>query len=280
MSGRRRGLGALAALLGLGLAGLAVGAEFSPVELSQRLEGPSAAHWLGTDWLGRDLLLRVLQGTRGFFLPGLLAAALSLLVGGALGALAGYDPPTEGVEPRPRGWRVMMALLRRAVLLCLSLPQAMPQLVTILLCFSVFGFRPALLGLVCGLLYAGELGQALAARVHAEAQLEYVEALRAEGLSAARVLGLHILWRGCRGLVFQKLLHTWAFVMLVETTLSFLPGEFGLQEPTASWGNILQGSQDALLSGAFWAAGVITALITGFVVLSATAGDALSEEEA
>lgn len=279
VSRRGRGLLLIGWIFGLGLLGLGIGQDYAPVDMASRLQGPSAAHWLGTDWLGRDLLRRILQGTAGFFMPGLWAAGIALVLGGSLGAMAGYDPPNHGLQPHPPLRRHLSGALRLSARLLLALPQALPQLVTILLVFAVFGFDATLLGVAAGVLYAGELGQALAARVQAESQTEYVEALRAEGLSGARVLGLHILWRGCRGLVLRQLLYAWAFVLLVETTLSFLPGEFGLQEPSPSWGNILQGSQDATLSGDYWAAGVITLCITAAVLLSALAGDAFGGEE-
>lgn len=262
----------------LGLLGLGVPGDLLPVDMSQRLLLPSVAHPLGTDWLGRDLLLRVLLGTRAFFLPGLAAALIALFVGGSLGALGGYAPEKEALAARCPALLVLNSLVSALARLLLQVLQALPRLVSLLLVFAVFGFEPWILALTAGLLYAGELGEALYRRVRTESAEPYVTALRAEGVSDARVLGYHILWQNGRRLLARHLCYAWAFVVTVETTLSFLPGEFGLQEPTPSWGNMLQGSREASLSGSPWSAALMSLLIAGAIAWLAWLGDRIGSE--
>ncbi|MEL7371965.1 MAG: hypothetical protein AAFN74_23775, partial [Myxococcota bacterium] len=64
-----------------------------------------------------------------------------------------------------------------------------------------------------------------------------------------------------------------------ETTLSFMPGAFGLQEPTPSWGNMLDGTRDAARTGHLWAASVVTVATVATIVLLAWAGDRFGRED-
>lgn len=238
---------------------------------------PSVAHPLGTDRLGRDLLFRLVIGTRGFFLPGLLAMGLAFSLGTGLGAIAGYTPSGAGVASA-RGWRSgAWRLGRWGIALLLAVPGALPRFVSILLVCSTFGFSPAILGAAIGTLYAAELGMDVRRRVGLCCGEEYVESARAEGISDARILGYHILWLHCRSLIARHLVYVWSFCILVETSLSFLPGEFGVQEPNPSWGNMLAGDLDAAMSGKLWAALVPTVAILATVALLAYSSDRLDE---
>jgi len=249
------------------------------VKMSQALELPGPEHLLGTDRLGRDLLPRVLVATRGFFLPGLLAAVIAAVLGVSLGAFAGYAPVREGIEQRPRWARALLDAARAVVKLALALPAALPRFVSIVLLCAAWGFEPFLIGAVAGVLYAAELGEDVRQRVDQCAHEEYVEAARSEGLSWARILGLHILWLHCRPLIVRHLVHLWSFVILVETSLSFIPGEFGIQEPDPSWGNMLVGAMDSALTGHLWPSVVPTVAIVFTVVLLAWMGDRLSDPD-
>ncbi|MCA9552570.1 MAG: ABC transporter permease [Myxococcales bacterium] len=269
----------LAVFLAMGVAGLLIDYGFVGVKMSQALELPGPEHLLGTDRLGRDLLPRVLVATRGFFLPGLLAAVIAAVLGVSLGAFAGYAPVREGIEQRPRWARALLDAARAVVKLALALPAALPRFVSIVLLCAAWGFEPFLIGAVAGVLYAAELGEDVRQRVDQCAHEEYVEAARSEGLSWARILGLHILWLHCRPLIVRHLVHLWSFVILVETSLSFIPGEFGIQEPDPSWGNMLVGARDPALTGHLWPSVVPTVAIVFTVVLLAWMGDRLSDPD-
>ena len=258
---------------GLGLGGLAMPREPDPVDMAHALEGPTRQHPLGTDRLGRDLLRRSIAASRAFFVPGLIAALIALGLGVPLGALAGYEPRTLRIKGR---WRHRLGpVVRGLVVLLLALPAALPRFVSIVLLFAAFGFGSTVLAVSLGVLYAAELGEDVRQRVMSCAREEYVTAARAEGLSLGRILGFHILWLHCRGLVARHVIHLWAFVILVETSLSYLPGDFGVQEPDPSWGNMLSGAQDAALVGSVWPSIVITTIIVCTVVFLAIVGDRL-----
>lgn len=266
----------LLAFFAMGVAGLLIDYGFVGVDMSQALLLPSWQHPLGTDRLGRDLLPRVLVATRGFFLPGLLAAALAFTLGVSLGAFSGYAPGRGGLDRRPKWIRKLLDAARVGVQLLLSLPAALPRFVSILLLCAAFGFDPYLMAAAAGVLYAAELGEDVRQRVDRCAREEYVEAARSEGLSSARILGHHILWLHCRPLIVRHLVHLWSFVILVETSLSFMPGEFGIQEPDPSWGNMLVGAREPALTGHIWPSLVPTFAIVGTVVLLAWVGDRLA----
>ena len=273
-----RGWYGLIAFAIVGVIGLVWTYDYEPVVMGQRLQGPSLSHPLGTDWLGRDLMRRLLAGTRGFFLPGLLAVLVCGVLGVTLGAIAGYSPPQDALRPRST-WRVrFVAGVQSVVGVVLALPGALPRMVSLVLLCAAFGFDAYLLALGTAVIYAGELGEDVRQRVRRCCQEEYVESAVAAGIHDARILGYHILWLHVRPLVARHLLQLWAFVILVESTLSFMPGGFGVQEPDPSWGNMLQGSQEASLSGDVWAAAVVTCALVMTVVLLAWVGDRLAAE--
>lgn len=261
------------AFLGLGFLGLGWSNEPQPVDMAQALEGPSLQHPLGTDRLGRDLLSRTILATRAFFVPGLVAALIALALGVPLGALAGYDPQPLRMDHQGRGR--LLAVVRSLVALLLALPGALPRFVSVVLLFAAFGFGPEVLAVSLGVLYASELGEDVRQRVLSCARAEYVTAARAEGLSLPRILGIHILWLHCRSLIGRHLAHLWALVILIETSLSYLPGDFGVQEPDPSWGNMLVGAQDAALVGSVWPSIVVTLSIVTTVVFLTIVGDRL-----
>lgn len=260
----------------MGVAGLVLDYGYAGVQMDRALLLPGPEAWLGTDRLGRDLLPRLLVATRGFFLPGLLAAAIACILGVSLGAISGYAPTRDGVDRRPRPVRLALEALRSALALLLSLPAALPRFVSIVLLCAAFGFDAYLMAAAAGVLYAAELGEDVRQRVDQCAREEYVEAARSEGLSTARILGVHILWLHCRPLVVRHLVHLWSFVILVETSLSFMPGEFGIQEPDPSWGNMLVGAREPALTGHLWPSLVPTFAIVTTVVLLAWVGDRLA----
>lgn len=184
--------------------------------------GPSASALLGTDHLGRDVALRLLYASRAFVVPGLLAATVAAGIGGTLGALGGWlGGPVEG-----------------AVRYIFTVVAAIPRLVGILLAATILTPTPAVLAVAAGVSCAPELGSALGARLGGLVRAEFVTALRAHGLSDARILLYHLLWVNCRGLLARQALQAFAFFVAVETSLAYL-GAIGVQEPFPSWGNMV-----------------------------------------
>ena len=219
----RIGLGLLLALGAAWLLSLLGGYDVViDVDVSRANQGPSAAHWLGTDDLGRDVGWRMLKATEAFVGPGLLACFLSFLLAVPGGAWAGWKG----------GW------VAEGIRFLFTVLASLPRFVFVLLVCSIYGTDSWTLGVAAGIAYAPALSEAVYAKVSEFRQAGFVLAARAHGLSTPRILGIHILWVNCRGLVLRHLLQLFAFFLLLETTLSCL-GDFGVQEPMPSWGNMI-----------------------------------------
>ena len=230
------------------------------VRLDARLSPPSASHWLGTDDLGRDVLSRVLHGTRVSVGVGLLSASLALLAGALLGGAAG----------------LLGGRTDRLLLGVVEVFQTLPPLV---LAASAAAFlRPSALS--AALLIAAVSWTDAARLVRAQAQRAaaspFVEAARAAGASRLRLLLRHVLPHA-----LPPALSTAPYVLgaavVAEASLSFLG--LGAPPPTASWGRALADAR-GVLGEAWWcAAGPGLALV--LLVLSARRlGDALESPAA
>ncbi len=207
--------------------------------------GPGLAHWLGTDHLGRDVLWRVIRSVRSFFVPGLLAAALSSLLGAAGGTLAGWSAGGDG-EPRRGG--LLLSDLARYVSTSIS---AVPRLILALLAISIFARADDslwVLAVALGISEAPLLAEAWQARIGALQRQEFVIALRAHGVPRARILWYHLLYVHGRGLIARHAVATFGQFLILEATLSYL-GRYGIPEPTPSWGNMISFSLSGSLSG-------------------------------
>lgn len=183
---------------------------------------PSGAHWLGTDHLGRDVAWRLLLGTGAFVKPALLATAVASVLGVTSGAVAGFFGGAAA------------ALLRYLSTVVASLP----RFVLVLLAMAIYGNDLWVLGVAAGVAYAPAVAEAVFARVDGIRRAEFVLAARAHGLGPMRILVFHLLWVNCRRMVGRHALGLFGFLLLLETTLSYIGG-FGVMEPEPSWGNML-----------------------------------------
>jgi peptide/nickel transport system permease protein len=205
-------------------------ARFDPAaqQLPLRLAGPSSAHLLGLDELGRDILARVLAGARISFLVGLVVVTVSASVGTALGAVAGYF---GGVVDEVVSRVIDVLLAFPGLLLAIALVAVLgPSLRNVLFALTIIGWVG----------YARLVrGQALRAR-----EFEYVHAARALGAGAIRVLWWHVIPTAIPAVVVQATLGM-AGAIIGEAALSFLG--LGVQPPTPSWGTMLNGGRAHLL---------------------------------
>ncbi|MBD0327545.1 MAG: ABC transporter permease [Pyrinomonadaceae bacterium] len=191
-------------------------------------------HLIGTDSLGRDRLSRLLKGARFSLIVGPTGMLLASALGIVLGCLAGY------------GGRFLDALLMRAA----DVMMALPVLVLILAARAAFPLElpPARAALLLIMIFVAvgwaEMARLARGLVLALRQREFVLAAAALGLSKTRILFRHILPNAARPLLVQMMLML-PFFLLTETALSFLG--VGLQEPEASWGNMLAEASDMTL---------------------------------
>ena len=220
---------------------------------------PSAEHWLGTDFVGRDLLSRIMVGTQAFFLPGLLSVTVSLVFGAVFGILAGFWPSR---------WGTIVGLL-------LQLLESLPKLVLILLVIALFRPDIYLILLVVGITNIPAAAELLRAKIAGLRRKSYIEAATALGLPTWRVILKHVLWLHGRGLVLIQATIGMGEAILIETSLSYLG--FGVQEPQPSWGNMVALGKDYFFRGELWIstapAMAILLTVLGFHLL----GDALLE---
>ncbi|NMJ43426.1 ABC transporter permease [Roseomonas sp. JC162] len=218
---------------------------FAP-DLLARFEPPSATHPLGTDDLGRDILLRLLHGARVSLAVGLAAALAATVIGTAAGLFA--------------AWRggVADALVMRLADFMLALP-ALPLLVLLAAADPSRIGLPArgeaagdVLRIVVILALFGWIGVARLARAAALATFarDHVRAARALGASEARILLRHVLPALAAPVAVATALAV-AGAILAESTLSFLG--LGISPPAPSWGNMLANAQELVFS-APWAA--------------------------
>jgi peptide/nickel transport system permease protein len=228
------------------------------IDLAARLQAPSSQHLFGTDELGRDILSRILYGARISMLVGSSVVAGSLLLGTAVGSLAGYY---GGRLDRFINVIVMNAFL--------SFPG-------ILLAIAFVAFLgPGLWNLILALVIGGWVGYArlVRAQVLAAREREYVEAARALGASDWRILVRHILPNIMQPVIVQAAIGM-AGAILAEGTMSFLG--LGVPPPVPSWGAMLNDGRSHLFDSPhvilFPAAAVMLAVLAFNFV-----GDALRD---
>lgn len=191
--------------------------------------GPSIQHPLGMDQIGRDVASRVIYGTRLALLVGCTAAVLSLVVGIAVGAVAGYRG----------GWLDALAMH------IVDAVTAFPSLVLVVVLAAAVGPSLVAVVLVIGLTTWMQSARIVRIQVMALREQDFVLAARGLGASPARVLGRHILPNAVAPVVALASLSV-ATVILMESALSFLG--LGVPPPTPSWGSMLAEGRSYLLS--------------------------------
>ncbi|MCC6162424.1 MAG: ABC transporter permease [Acidobacteria bacterium] len=251
----------LALVVAIAVAALAgpwlVSADPRTQELTLRLAGPTWAHPLGLDELGRDILSRLLAGARVSLLVGVTVVTVSAIVGVLVGGAAGYAG----------GW--LDTLVGRVIDVLMAFPG-------ILLAIAlVAALGPNLRNVVIALTAIGWVGYARLVRgqVLKAREFEYVQAARSLGASAPRILLRHVLPSAYPAVLVQATLGM-AGAIVAEASLSFLG--LGVQPPTPSWGAMLDAGRSHLLDAPHLTIVpglAIACLVLGFNVL----GDGLRD---
>ena len=210
-------------------------APYDPIKVSiaDQLQPPSAAHWLGTDDLGRDVFSRVLWGSRVSLSVGVISVSIGFLVGVSIGLLAGYLGGTFDLLVM----RVIDALLAfPALVLAIAITASLgPQIQNAMIAIGVVAI-PGYARLT--------RGQVLSVRSR-----EFITAARTVGVPPVRIVLRHIFPNIANPLVVQATLAT-AFAILAEAALSFLG--LGPQPPYPSWGQDINYSQRYLANLKWW----------------------------
>lgn len=214
-------------------------------------------YWLGSDELGRDLLSRIIYGTRVSLLVAVLSVLLSGAFGTALGLIAGYR----------RGW-VETAVMRIADVF-LSIPAVLLAIITV----AVLGPSLVNVVLVLALTRWPRYARVAHAQTLATAGMAYVENAVLSGGSNARILFLHILPNIAGTLIVVATLE-FGLMVLFEAGLSFLG--LGVQPPTASWGSMLSTGRNYVAT-AWWVATLPGLCLFALVLTVNLTGDAVRD---
>ncbi|HOW54913.1 MAG TPA: ABC transporter permease [Syntrophorhabdaceae bacterium] len=202
-------------------------APHDPIEpdIKNILAGPSFAHPFGTDTLGRDVLSRVIYGTRISLLVGFVSVGIAILIGMILGAISGYY---GGI-----------------------IDEVMMRFVDLMMCFPTFFLILAVIAIlepsiwnimiVIGLTSWMNTARLVRAEILSIKNKEYVMAAKAQGLGESRIIFRHVLPNAVSPVYVVATLGIGGAI-LTESALSFLG--IGVQPPTPSWGNILTQAKD------------------------------------
>jgi oligopeptide transport system permease protein len=182
---------------------------------------PSAAHWFGTDTLGRDLFVRLLYGGRISLGVGLCATFVALTIGVVYGAIAGYvGGKTDAI---------MMRLV--------DIIYALPFTIFVILLMVFFGRNIILLFVAIGAVEWLTMARIVRGQIMTLKKMEFIEAARSLGLSNTRIIFRHLLPNALGPIIVYTTL-TIPAVMLLEAFLSFLG--LGVQPPMSSWGTLIK----------------------------------------
>jgi peptide/nickel transport system permease protein len=200
-----------------------------------------AGHWLGSDEIGRDLWARLLFGGRISLTIGLTAVIIEILLGTFVGAIAGYFG----------GWTDGVLMRITDAFLCIPL---LPLLLVLTAIVAAESTKAALnfgsIVLIIGFLSWMPVARLVRGSFLSLREKEFCEAARAIGGGNFRIMFRHLLPNAMAPIIVQATLDV-ANVIILESVLSFLG--FGIQPPTASWGNMLANSQENITI-AWWAA--------------------------
>lgn len=206
-------------------------ATYQEQNLDLGATGPSAAHWLGTDTLGRDLLVRLLYGGRISIGVGLCATLVALTIGVIYGAVAGYVGGKADA--------VMMRLV--------DIIYALPFTIFVILLMVFFGRNIILLFVAIGAVEWLTMARIVRGQVMTLKKMEFIEAAQALGYGHARIIFRHLLPNALGPIIVYATL-TIPAVMLLEAFLSFLG--LGVQPPMSSWGTLIKDGAEKMEE--FW----------------------------
>lgn len=194
------------------------------VDIMHTNASPSAAHWLGTDESGRDVVARLIAGARTSMTVGLIAMVIAIVIGASIGGLAGYYG----------GW--LDSVLMRFT----DGMMAIPYFFLVLIIVAVFGssFRNIVVSI--GVTSWMVVARIVRGEVLRYRGLDFVLAARTLGATPARILVRHVMPQTVPSIIVAATLGV-AYAILLESALSYLG--LGIQPPQASWGNMLSNAQ-------------------------------------
>ena len=217
------------------------------IDLYNRLAGPSAIHWFGTDSTGRDVFNRIIYGGQISLFIGVLAVVLEVTLGTVIGGVAAYFG----------GW--VDAILMRFTEAMLAIPSLFLLIVlakflgqnapTINIFGRTFSGSVGIVIIVIGMTSWMYLARIVRANVLSLKELDYISAAKALGANYQRIFFSHLVPNTLGPIIVTATLGV-ANAILTEAYVSFLG--LGVQPPTATWGNMMDQAQSFLIQGVWW----------------------------
>jgi peptide/nickel transport system permease protein len=235
-------------------------APYNPLaqQLLSANAAPSSAHWFGTDPLGRDVLSRVITGSRDILIITPLATILGTVLGTALGLAMGYLGGTFDLLTS----RVVEAFL------------ALPFVIIALLFVAAVGPSLAGITVIIGLVFTPLIARTVRAAVLVERHQDYVSASRLLGENPTRVMFGEILPNVMPAIVVEFTVRL-AYAIFAVATLSFLG--LGVQPPTPDWGTDIAANYSGLLAGYWWQTLFPALAIASLVIAVALIADSIEQ---
>ena len=222
------------------------------MNVQQKLIGPNAENWFGTDEFGRDIFSRVMKGTQTAFAVGLLTVLIGVIFGLLIGGVAGYFG----------GWidEIFMRILDALM--------AFPGIILALMLVAIFG--PGILNtaIALGIIAVPNIARIVRSGFVQHRDSEYILAAKLIGVKTYKIMFRHILPNISSQIVVAATV-TFATAMLAEAALSYLG--LGVQPPNPSWGRMLKDSQSYLMSAPWYTyapGAAITLMVLGLYMLS------------
>lgn len=199
--------------------------DYAKQDLTNAFQHPSSQHLFGTDEFGRDIFSRIIYGARTSLLVGFVSVGIAVIVGGALGAVAGYY-----------GKRVDNIIMRLMDILL-----AIPQTLLAIAIVAALGTGLVNLMIAVGISTVPTYARIVRASVLTIREEEYIEAAKASGTANAKIIIKHIL-PNCIAPVIVQVTLGMAGAILTAAGMSFIG--LGIQPPNAEWGNMLSTGRD------------------------------------
>lgn len=199
--------------------------DYADQDLLNAFQHPNSEHWFGTDEFGRDIFSRIIYGARTSLLVGFVSVGIAVVIGGALGAIAGYH-----------GKRVDNVIMRLMDVLL-----AIPQTLLAIAIVAALGTGLVNLMIAVGISSVPTYARIVRASVLTIREEEYIEAARASGTKNSKIIIKHILPNCVAPVIVQVTLGI-AGAILTAAGMSFIG--LGIQPPNAEWGNMLSAGRD------------------------------------
>lgn len=230
-------------------------------DILNALQRPSAAHWFGTDQLGRDVFSRVIVGARDILVVAPLATALGVAGGVLLGLVTGY----------------FHGLVDSTISRLIDAMLALPLVIIALLALAALGPSTVTVVAVIGIVFAPLIARTVRSAVVAQSALDYVAAARLRGEGAGYILFVEILPNVIPPILVEATVRL-GYAVFTVATLSFMG--FGIQPPSPDWGLAISENYGLISGGVWWIvlanAAAIASLVVGVNLIADGVQEALA----